>query len=92
MRIRNPIRAVLAAGILAGAAPAAFAAALSAAAEFKTVAAAQAHCPGGAVVWSTLAKSHVYHLSSSRYFGKTKHGAYVCQSDANAAGFHAAKS
>ncbi len=58
---------------------------------FKTMAAATAHCPSDTVVWSTLSKSKSYHLSSSKYFGKTKHGAYVCEKDATAAGFHQAK-
>ena len=58
---------------------------------FKTAAAATAHCPSDTVVWSTLSKSKSYHTASSKYYGKTKHGAYVCQKDATAAGFHAAK-
>lgn len=65
---------------------------LSGADEFSTASAAAAHCPNSVVVWSSLSKSHNFHLSSSRWFGKTKHGAYVCQSDALAAGFHQAKS
>jgi len=60
--------------------------------EFRTVTAAQAHCPGDTVVWSTLSKSKAYHLASSRYYGKTKHGAYVCEKAATLAGFHQAKS
>lgn len=60
--------------------------------RFKTAAAALAHCPGGTVVWSTLSKSKVYHLSGSRYYGTTKHGAYLCKSDALTYGFHQAKS
>jgi hypothetical protein len=68
------------------------AAALSKAVEFGTLAGATAHCPNSTVVWSTLSKSHSFHTSSSRYFGKTKHGAYVCKDDALAAGFHQAKS
>jgi hypothetical protein len=60
--------------------------------EFSTVAAAAAHCPGDVVVWSTFTKSKAFHLAASRYYGKTKHGAYVCEKDALAAGFHAAKS
>lgn len=60
--------------------------------EFTTVAAATAHCPNSEVVWSSLNKNHSFHISSSRYYGKTKHGAYVCKSDALAAGFHQAKS
>ena len=58
---------------------------------FKTQAGASAHCPGGTVVWSTLSKTKTYHMSSSKYFGKTKHGAYVCQQDAQAAGFRQLK-
>jgi hypothetical protein len=65
---------------------------LSRALEFNTVAAAAAHCANGEVVWSTLSKGHSFHVSSSRYYGKTKHGAYVCKADALAAGFHQAKS
>lgn len=68
------------------------AAALSKSSEFATVAEAAAHCPNSTVVWSSLNKSHSFHTSGSRYFGKTKHGAYVCRSDALAAGFHQAKS
>jgi hypothetical protein len=60
--------------------------------QFSTVAAAQAHCPGDTVAWSSLSKSKSYHLAKSRYFGKTKHGAYACQKDLTAAGFHPAKS
>ncbi len=63
-----------------------------AAEKFSTAAAAAAHCPGDVVVWSTFTNSKAFHLAASRYFGKTKHGAYVCEKDALAAGFHAAKS
>jgi len=59
--------------------------------EFKTQADATAHCPSDTVVWSTLSKGKSYHLSSSKEFGKTKHGAYVCKADADAAGFHQAQ-
>ena len=59
--------------------------------EFKTPAEATAHCPSDTVVWSTLSKSKTYHTSTSKYFGKTKHGAYVCKADADAAGYHEAK-
>ncbi len=60
-------------------------------ASFKTLGAATAHCPGDAVVWSTLSKSKSFHLAGSKYYCKTKHGAFVCKSEALAAGFHAAK-
>ncbi len=59
--------------------------------EFKTVADATSHCPGDTVVWSTLAKSHSFHLAGSPHYGKTKHGAYVCEKEALSYGFHQAK-
>jgi hypothetical protein len=59
--------------------------------KFTTVAAATAHCPGDTVVWSSFSKSQVYHLAASKYYGKTKHGAYVCEKDADAFGYHASK-
>jgi hypothetical protein len=65
---------------------------LSKADEFKTEALAAAHCPGDTVVWSTLSKTKTYHLAGSRYYGTTKHGAYVCKGDAVSAGFRALKS
>jgi len=60
--------------------------------EFSTTAAAAAHCPKDTVVWSALTKSKSFHLAGSRYFGKTKHGAYVCKGEALSYGFHQAKS
>ncbi len=59
--------------------------------RFKTVADASAHCPNNVVVWSTLARAKVFHLSGSRWYGRTKHGAYICRSDALAYGFRPAK-
>lgn len=59
--------------------------------KFSTVAAAMQHCPGDTVVWSTFSKSRVFHFSSSKYYGKTKHGAFACEKDAVAAGYHASK-
>jgi hypothetical protein len=61
-------------------------------ASFKTTAAATAHCPSDEIVWTTLSKSKSFHAAGSKYYGKTKHGAYVCKSEALAQGFHAAKS
>jgi len=61
-------------------------------AKFSTVAAAQASCPADTVVWSSLTKSRSFHLPGSRYYGKTRHGAYVCEQAALAAGFHRARS
>jgi hypothetical protein len=58
--------------------------------RFKTPAAATAHCPSDTVVW-TSRSGKSYHLSSSRYFGTTRHGFYACKMEADTAGFHAAK-
>jgi hypothetical protein len=58
--------------------------------QFKTEQSAQSHCPGDTVVWATLSRAKVYHLSGDRYFGKTKRGAYMCQKDAASAGMHQA--
>ncbi len=58
--------------------------------QFSTEAAAKGHCPGDTVVWANLSGSKAYHLSGNKYFGKTKHGAYMCEKEADQAGFHAA--
>ncbi|MBB5372148.1 hypothetical protein [Acidocella aromatica] len=64
---------------------------LTKASEFKTEAEATAACPGDTAVWTTLGKSKTYYPSSSKLYGKTKHGAYVCKAAAAAAGYHQAK-
>ena len=53
---------------------------------FATEAAAQAHCPKDVVVWLNL-PSGIYHEKGMRWYGKTKHGAYVCKKEADAAGY-----
>jgi hypothetical protein len=58
--------------------------------KFSSLSAAQAHCGSDAVVWASTGHS-TFHLTSSKYFGKTKHGAYVCEKSALAVGEHAAK-
>jgi hypothetical protein len=65
--------------------------ALPAGAKFSSLASAQAHCPGETVVWVASAHTHVFHTARSKYFGKSKHGAYVCETAALAAGLHASK-
>ncbi len=57
--------------------------------QFSAEPAAKAHCPGDAIVWANLSGSKAYHPSGDRYYGKTKHGAYMCQKEADQAGFHA---
>jgi hypothetical protein len=54
--------------------------------RFPTVAAAQAHCPGDTIVWSTGA-GLTYHVVSGGS-GKAKHGFYACKMEADSAGFH----
>lgn len=52
---------------------------------FDTEAAAQAHCPRDEVVWLST-NTGIYHEKGMRWHGRTKHGAYVCRKEANAAG------
>ncbi len=58
---------------------------------YQTLAEAKTGCGSDTVVWRAH-DSKVFHLSSSRYFGKTKHGSYVCEKAAEGKGLHAAKS
>ena len=60
--------------------------------QFSTEQAAKAHCPGDAIVWANLSGSKAYHTSGDRFYGKTRHGAFMCQKDADQAGYHAAGS
>jgi hypothetical protein len=57
--------------------------------QFSSEQAAKAHCPADTIVWVNLGGSKAYHTSSDRYYGKTKHGAYMCQKEAEQTGFHA---
>jgi hypothetical protein len=69
--------------------PAAHPAPSAAANQFSSEQAAKAHCPGETVVWVNLGGSKAYHTAGDRYYGKTKHGAFMCQKEAETAGFHA---
>ena len=51
---------------------------------------AKAHCPTDTVVWANTS-SKAYHMSGTKYYGKTKHGAYMCLKDADTAGYHGSK-
>jgi hypothetical protein len=51
---------------------------------------AKAHCPTDTVVWANTS-SKAYHMSGAKYYGKTKHGAYMCLKDAEVAGYHGSK-
>ena len=60
--------------------------------QFASEAEAKGRC-GNNVVWvNTKGKSHTYHYAGSRWYGTTKQGAYMCEADAGAAGYHASKS
>jgi hypothetical protein len=52
---------------------------------FATEDAAQKHCPHDTIVWLNKS-SGIYHLKGERWYGRTKHGAYVCKKEADAAG------
>ena len=58
--------------------------------QFTTDVLAKAHCPADIVVWVNLS-SKVYHFSTSKDYGKTKKGAYMCEKETAAEGFRAAK-
>lgn len=60
--------------------------------QFSSEQAAKGHCPGERIVWADLGGSKAYHTSGDRYYGKTKHGAFMCQRDADQSGFHASAS
>jgi len=59
-------------------------------AQYKTEADAKSACGSDPVVWANTA-SKVLHANGDKYYGHTKRGAYVCQSAAQKAGYHAAK-
>ena len=58
--------------------------------EYTTELAARARCPSDTVVWANT-PSRIYHYSGTRYYGSTRRGAYMCEADARAAGYRAAK-
>jgi hypothetical protein len=53
---------------------------------FATESYAQKHCPTDTVVWLNT-NSGIYHLKGERWYGRTKHGAFVCEKEADAAGY-----
>jgi hypothetical protein len=59
-------------------------------AKYKTEADAKGACGSDPIVWANTS-SKILHVNGDKYYGHTKHGAYVCQSAAQKAGYHAAK-
>lgn len=58
--------------------------------EFPTAALAQKYCPHDTVVWLNL-PTMIWHYKGERWYGRTKHGAYVCEKEAAAAGARATR-
>lgn len=58
--------------------------------EFQTAAQAQAHCRLDTVVWLNL-PTMIWHWKGERWYGRTKHGAFVCEREAKAAGARATR-
>lgn len=53
--------------------------------QFSSETAAQQHCPKDTVVWLNL-PTMIWHYKGERWYGNTKHGAYVCEKEAAASG------
>jgi hypothetical protein len=47
-------------------------------------------CGGTQPVWVNE-RSRVFHLAGDPYYGRTKHGKYMCERDAAKAGYHPSK-
>lgn len=58
--------------------------------QFKTETQAKSACGKQQVVWANTS-THVLHTSGSKYFGKTKNGAYMCENVAMQSGYHMVK-
>ena len=58
--------------------------------QFASEAQAKGRCPSGLVVWVNT-QSSIYHFPGTKNYGNTKAGAYMCETDATAAGDRASK-
>jgi hypothetical protein len=52
---------------------------------FTSESQAQAHCPRDVVVWLNL-PTMIWHWKGQRWYANTKHGAFACEKEAEAAG------
>lgn len=57
---------------------------------FSTEVQAQRHCPNDTVVWLNL-PTMIWHYKGERWYGRTKHGASVCEKEAAASGARATR-
>ena len=55
-------------------------------AMFDTESVAHVHCPSDEVVWLNT-RTGVYHEKGMRWYGRTRHGAFVCRKEADGAGY-----
>jgi len=58
--------------------------------QFTSEVQAQEHCPQDKVVWLNL-PTMIWHYKGQRWYGNTKHGAYVCEREAAASGARATR-
>jgi hypothetical protein len=58
--------------------------------QYTTELAARARCPSDTVVWVNT-PTRIYHYSGTRYYGHTLKGGYMCEADARAGGYRAAR-
>ncbi|MGH6798588.1 MAG: hypothetical protein ACREDI_09440 [Roseiarcus sp.] len=58
--------------------------------EYTTELQARARCPSDTVVWVNT-PTRIYHYSGTHYYGHTRRGAYMCEADARATGYRAAR-
>ena len=56
--------------------------------QFPSEGAARQACGSDTVVWVNTGGSKAWHVSGDRYYGHTKHGAYMCGQTAQQAGYH----
>jgi hypothetical protein len=62
-----------------------FAGAAFAIEQFPTEQDAQMHCPKDVVVWLNM-PTMIWHYKGERWYGRTKHGVFVCEKEAAAEG------